>query len=142
MDQRLHFVTLATRDLDATRSFYGALGWVSTLDVPGEIVFFQVAPGTLLGFFDADKFVEDLAGAVTHAEVSGVTLAHDVESRDDVVAAVAQMVAAGGTVLKEPQDGAFGGIFHAHVADPNGVVWEVAHNPGWRIEDDGRVVLG
>ena len=49
------------------------------------------------------------------------------------------MSAAGGTVLTSPRPGAFGGIFHAHVADPNGVVWEIAHNPGWRIDDDGTV---
>jgi hypothetical protein len=28
------------------------------------------------------------------------------------------------------------------VADPNGVRWEVAHNPGWGIDADGRVRLG
>lgn len=52
------------------------------------------------------------------------------------------MAAAGGTVLTGPRPGPFGGVFHAHVADPNGVVWEIAHNPGWRIDDDGTVHLG
>ena len=48
----------------------------------------------------------------------------------------------GGTVRTAPRPGAFGGVFHAHVADPNGVVWEIAHNPGWRVDDDGTVHLG
>jgi predicted lactoylglutathione lyase len=52
------------------------------------------------------------------------------------------MTAAGGVLVKEPQQGQFGGIFHAHVQDPNGLVWEIAHNPGWRITDDGGVELG
>lgn len=39
MDRSLHLVTVATRDLDAARSFYGALGRTAQLDVPGEIVF-------------------------------------------------------------------------------------------------------
>ena len=39
------------------------------------------------------------------------------------------------------QEGEFGGVFHALVRDPNGVLWEVAHNPSWRITDDGTVEL-
>lgn len=52
------------------------------------------------------------------------------------------MASAGGTVIKEPRDGAFGGIFHALVRDPNGILWEFASNPGWRIDEDGAVVIG
>lgn len=52
------------------------------------------------------------------------------------------MAAAGGTVLKPPQPGQFGGVFHAHIQDPNGLIWEIAHNPGWRIGPDGTVHLG
>jgi hypothetical protein len=51
------------------------------------------------------------------------------------------MAAAGGTVLTAPEEGAFGGVFHALVRDPNGVVWEVAHNPGWWVGADGTVRL-
>ncbi|MEZ5086354.1 MAG: VOC family protein [Tessaracoccus sp.] len=53
MDQRLHFLTLATPDLDAARRFYrDGLGWTVFYDEPGEIVFFQIAPGLLLGLFE------------------------------------------------------------------------------------------
>jgi len=44
MKQAASFVTLATPDLDAARAFYVAgLGWEPLFDVPGEILFFQVA---------------------------------------------------------------------------------------------------
>ena len=141
MDQALHLVTVATRDLDAARHFYDAIGWEAQLDVPGEIVFYRSAAGQLLGFFDAAKFARD-QGAPEPASLTGLTLSHNVRSRDEVTAVVEQMVAAGGAVRKAPQEGEFGGVFHAHVADPNGVVWEIAHNPGWRIDDDGTVRLG
>jgi catechol 2,3-dioxygenase-like lactoylglutathione lyase family enzyme len=143
VDPRVHFVTLATRDLDAAREFYvRGLQWVPLLDVPGEILFFQVAPGLVLGLFDAEKFAADLgAPADVPAGAPGVTLAHNVADEAAVRATVDAMAAAGGSVLKPPQPGAFGGVFHAHVADPNGVVWEVAHNPGWRVDDDGTVHL-
>ena len=64
MEPRLHFVTLATRDLDLARTFYAdGFGWQPQLDVPGEIIFYPVGPGLLLGFFDAEKFAEDAGGA-------------------------------------------------------------------------------
>lgn len=141
MNQQLHFITLATGDLDAARAFYQeGLGWQAALDVPGEIVFFQVAPGLLLGLFDAGKFAQDLGGTAA-TDVSGLTLAHNVDSPSAVHRTVETMTAAGGVVLKPPQEGQFGGVFHAHVQDPNGVIWEIAFNPGWRVEDDGTVVL-
>ncbi|MGL6236442.1 MAG: VOC family protein [Segniliparus sp.] len=139
MKQQLHFVTIAALDLHATRRFYGALGWQPLLDVEGEIIFYQSAPGQILGFFLAEKFNADLDLPGDHSRVSGITLAHNVRSQDDVVALVDAMAAAGGTVLKPPQPGQFGGVFHAHVQDPNGAIWEIAHNPGWRVDADGTV---
>lgn len=102
MKQQLHFVTVAATDLDATRRFYGALGWAPLLDVEGEIIFYQSAPGQLLGFFLADKFNEDLAAPGDHSQVSGITLAHNVDSPEDVTALAGTMSAAGGAVLKPP----------------------------------------
>ncbi len=143
MEQQVHFTTLATADLEAARRFYvEGLGWRPLLDVPDEIVFFQIAPGTVLAFFEAGKFAQDLGRGPARPEVSGVTLAHNVADRDTVRAVVDAMSAAGGTVLTAPEEGAFGGVFHALVADPNGVVWEVAHNPGWSVDADGTVRLG
>ena len=142
MNQQIHFLTFATADLDAARRFYvEGLQWTPLADVPDEIIFFQIAPGLVLGLFDADKFVRDLGGQVTEAGVSGVTLAHNVDSPDAVRSTVESMVSAGGSILKPAQPGEFGGVFHAHVQDPNGIVWEITHNPGWRIDDHGTVSL-
>ncbi len=141
MEQQVHVLTLATADLDAARRFYvEGLGWTPLLDVPGEIVFFQVAPGTVLAFFEAGSFARDLGTGPARPAVSGVTLAHNTADRDAVAALTARMAAAGGTVLTAPEEGAFG-VFHALVRDPNGVVWEVAHNPGWWVGADGTVRL-
>ncbi len=149
MDRRIDFITFATPDLDAARRFYAdGLGWRPLMDVPGEILFFQSAPGQVLGLFDAGMFDRDLAPAESvaagsaRARVSGVTLAHNVGGREEVVATVDAMRAAGGTVRTPPEDGAFGGVFHAHVEDPNGILWEIAHNPGWHVDEHGTVELG
>ncbi|NUR06345.1 MAG: VOC family protein [Nocardioidaceae bacterium] len=143
MDQSLHFVTVSTADLDAARAFYVAgLGWQPLLDVPGEIIFFQVAPGLVLGLFESTKFNADIATGGDYSSVSGLTLSHNVDSPEAVRSVVDAMRRAGGSVLKVPQQGAFGGIYHAHVQDPNGVIWEIGHNPSWQVRDDGTVTLG
>lgn len=143
MDPTLHFITLSTADLEASRAFYvRGLGWAPLLDVPGEIIFFQVAPGLVLGLFEAGKFARDQGERAPRDGVQGVTLSHNVGSPDAVEATFRRLVEAGGTRVKAPQAGEFGGIYHAMVCDPNGVTWEIAHNPGWRIADDGSVIFG
>lgn len=147
MKQEINFLTFATEDLSAVRTFYrDGLGWTPLLDVPDEIVFFQIAPRMTLGFFDATKFAEDLGDAapphLRARTASGVTLAHNVDSRDDVTSLIDDMVRAGGRVLKPATDSAFGGTFHGHVLDPNDLIWEIAHNPGWRVDDAGNVSFG
>ncbi|WP_430332421.1 VOC family protein [Rhodococcus sp. ACT016] len=141
MDQRIHFVTLATPDLDAAREFYcGGLGWEPLLDVPGEIIFFQTAPGTVLGLFDAEKFRNDIGRPGTHVATTGITFSHNVDSAEAVDVLIAQAVRAGAALVKHPQRAAFGG-YHGHFADPNGVIWEICHNPGWSVDPSGQVRL-
>jgi len=71
-----------------------------------------------------------------------VTLCHNVDSPQRVRDTVEAMTATGAEVVKAPQVGDRGGIFHAHVRDPNGIVWEIAHNPRRRIDERGDVHFG
>jgi uncharacterized protein len=148
VDQHANFITIATPDLDAARAFYvTGLGWTPLLDVPDEIIFFQVGWGLTLGLFNATAFARDLlgpddtlddVGAVP--QVSGLTLSHNVDSPAAVDTAFDKAVGAGGQPTKRPQQAAFGG-YHAHVTDPSGLVWEIAFNPGWSVAPDGTVEL-
>ncbi len=77
-----------------------ASGWTPTLDVPGEIIFFQVGSGTILGLFAAEKFAADLGkGAATGVPASGFTLSHNVDSPADVDRALHQAALAGATII-------------------------------------------
>lgn len=96
----------------------------------------------MLGLFEATKFDQDLLRDHATSGASGITLSHNVTDRQAVVETIDELVRAGGTLIKPAQDGAFGGVFHDHVADPNGVVWEIAHNPSWHIDPDGTVRFG
>ncbi len=138
MDQRVDIITARVDNVDNATGFYTeSLGWEPIMHVEGQVAFVQVAPGTVLGLFDSDGFDADIGAPVDRS----FTLAHNVDNQDDVVRVVGEMVDAGGTVLKEPQRAEFGG-YHAYVSDRADIIWEIAHNPGWSVDDDGTVTLG
>lgn len=135
-------VTLGVTDVRASTRFYESLGFeLSTNSVEGEVSFFKTAGG-LLGLYGAEDLRRD-----TNAEASpapgafrGVTLAINVEPREVVDASLDAAQAAGAAVVKAAQETEWGG-YHGYFADPDGHLWEVAHNPFWPIGPDGRPQL-
>jgi hypothetical protein len=143
MEPRVSFITLGVADVAAARRFYvDGLGWAPTFEVPDEVVFIQAGHGLILGLWGGDALEADATGKIAGTpKPTGFALAHNVGSDDEVVAVLAQAEAAGATILKPAQRADFGG-FHGYFADPDGVRWEVANNPGWSVEPDGTVRLG
>ncbi len=129
MEQRISLVTLGVRDLARARAFYEALGWVGAQQPDDEIVFFQ-AGGMVFGLWTA------LGG---HG-APGMELAHNVRTPEEVDDVLAAAVRAGATLARPAVRADWGGYTGAF-ADPDGYVWEVAHNPGWTLAADGSVRL-
>ena len=129
MDQRLSLITLGVADLARAKAFYEALGWRSDTPPEMDVVFFQ-AGGMVFGLWTA------LGG---HG-APGIELAHNVRSPEDVSALLADAERAGGTIVRPSAQAAWGGTTGAF-ADPDGYVWEVAHNPGWTINEDGTISI-
>jgi uncharacterized protein len=141
VEQRLTFVTLGVTDLDAARRFYlDGLGWQPLLDA-GEAVFLQVAPGVVLSLYGRADLAREAGTATGPVEPPPFSLAHNVDSPEAVERVVADMRAAGGTVVAEPTRASWGGVT-AYVADPDGFRWEIAWNPGLILRDDGSVWMG
>ena len=140
MHQHVSLITLGVADVSESRRFYvDGLGWSPVLDLEGEITFFQVGHGLVLGIWDLAKLGADAGRPATAG--TPFTLASNLDSETAVDAAVERARAAGATVLKEPQRADFGG-YHAYVADPDGHRWEIAHNPGLTVDADGSVHFG
>jgi uncharacterized protein len=129
MEQRISLVTLGVSDLSRARAFYEALGWRGAQQPDDEIVFFQ-AGGMVFGLWTA------LGG---HG-APGIELAHNVRSIDEVDALLSRAAQAGATIVRPAARAEWGGYTGAF-ADPDGYVWEVAHNPGWTLMEDGSVRL-
>ena len=139
MEQRVSLVTLGVRDLARSVEFYRALGWTPREDEHDDVFFFAVG-GLVVALWDRallaqDSCVDDPGGW------GGITLAHNVRSSAEVDAVLAEAVEAGATLGRPgaPTEwGGYSGVF----LDPDGHPWEVAHNAGWTLREDGSVVLG
>ena len=137
MDQRVSLITLGVADVEASRAFYERLGWEVGLDVE-ETVFFQ-AGGLIVVLWGRDKLAED-SGLVDGGGWGGVTLAHNIRSREEVDRVIEEARAAGARITREPSETFYGG-YAGVVVDPDGHPWEVAHNPSFPLEDDGSIRL-
>jgi catechol 2,3-dioxygenase-like lactoylglutathione lyase family enzyme len=138
MDQRVSLVTLGVSDLDRARRFYEGLGWHTDAAPDDDVVFFQ-AVGMIVALWDRDRLAEDSAVA-DGGGWGGVTLAYNCRDAAEVDAVIATARAAGARIGREPGTTFWGGYSGVFV-DPDGHPWEVAHNPGWRIDDGGAVHL-
>ena len=140
MDQRLSMVTLGVADLDRAARFYeDGLGWKRGTN-DGGVVFFQ-GPGTVIGLFSRESLAADIGIEGAGQGFSGMTLAFNARSRVEVDAVLSEAVDAGAELLK-PAEEVFWGGYSGYFGDPDGHVWEVAFNPFWTVEADGRVKLG
>ena len=129
MDQRISFVTLAVRALDASRAFYvDGLGWTPELDVPGEVLMISTGATLVLSLWDRRRFEAEVGPIAAGEGVAPIALAHNVATRAEVdeVLATARAAGAATTAAVERDWGGYSGYF----ADPDGFRWEVAWNPG------------
>jgi catechol 2,3-dioxygenase-like lactoylglutathione lyase family enzyme len=129
VEQRISLITLGVVDLARARAFYEALGWTGAQQPDDEVCFFQ-AGGMVFGLWTA------LGG---HG-APGIEIAHNVRSPEAVGELLAEAERAGGRIVRPAQVAEWGGTTGAF-ADPDGYVWEVAHNPGWTVHPDGTVTI-
>ena len=127
MKPRISMITLGVRDLAAAVEFYEKGLGLPRMESPPEVAFFTLN-GTWLGLYGREALAEDAQVSAEGNGFEGFTLAHNVSSEEEVDEVVAQAVAAGATLVKNPQKVFWGG-YSGYFADPDGHLWEIAHNP-------------
>ncbi|AKJ27003.1 VOC family protein [Caldimonas brevitalea] len=129
MKPKLSLVTLGVRDLARARAFYETgLGWPALSHSNEQVAFFEVGERLCLSLFGWDALAEDAGVPATGEGFRGFSLAHNVASPAEVDAVLAQAVVAGARLVKAGQPVFWGG-YSGYFRDPEGVLWEVAHNP-------------
>jgi uncharacterized protein len=124
--QRVHLITLGVDELDRARAFYRALGWSPVADTPEGLVVFDLY-GASLALYPRAELARDIGRDLPRGS-GGLTLACNVRGKAEVAEVIAAARAAGAEILREPYDAPWGGHI-AFFADPDGHVWEIAHNP-------------
>ena len=135
MKQQISVITLGVSDLGRSRTFYGeGFGWKPVFENE-EILFYQMN-GLVLGLWLTEKLAADMQRAATPP--GSMSLAHNVSAKEEVDALLDRLVAHGGKLMR-PGDAPPHGGYRGYVADPDGHSWEIAFNPAWPIDDEGRV---
>jgi predicted lactoylglutathione lyase len=137
---RLSLVTLGVGDLARSRAFYEALGLVASPQSQGDVVFFQLE-GVVLAVFPRHLLAEDAKIPGEGSGFSGITLAQNLASPEEVDAAFAHALACGAKPCKAPEKVFWGG-YSGYFADPDGHLWEVAHNPFFAMDERGILQIG
>ena len=127
MKPRISMITLGVDDLAAAIEFYEhGLGF-PRLESPPTVAFFTLN-GTWLGLYPSDALAEDANVPTEGAGFNRFALAYNVNSEDEVDETLAEAIAAGATLAKSAQKVFWGG-YSGYFKDPDGHLWEVAHNP-------------
>jgi catechol 2,3-dioxygenase-like lactoylglutathione lyase family enzyme len=137
MESRISIITIAVDDLDRMASFYQALG-LERHRIDDGVAFFQMG-GAILALFPRATAEPD-AGIEFGTASSRVYLAYNTRSDAEVDEVLAEAKSAGGRIVKAAGR-AFWGGWYGYFADPEGNIWEVAHNPQFPLDDAGNIKL-
>jgi predicted lactoylglutathione lyase len=138
MPAHVSLITLGVADVAKATSFYERLGFLrSKKPSEASVSFFQAGP-VVLALWGRDAQRDDAQAAELWTGNGGIVVAQNLASEDAVDTMMAKAEAAGARILKPAAKTFWGGY---DVADLDGHVWEVAFNPFWELDEDGRVRL-
>ncbi|HET6404921.1 MAG TPA: VOC family protein [Candidatus Thermoplasmatota archaeon] len=139
MRPNLSVVTLAVADLARAVRFYrDGLGLPVANAWEEQGVAFVWCHGVVLSLFPRSELAKDAQVDPSGSGFHGVALAHNARDRDEVRAVLAEAERAGARVTKPAQETFWGG-YAGYFEDPDGHLWEVAHNPFWPLDEAGRI---
>jgi predicted lactoylglutathione lyase len=137
MSAHISLITLGVADVAEATAFYEKLGFVLSRQASQESVSFFRAGAVVLALWSREAQLDDADAGELWTGNGGIVVAQNVASEDEVDERMAGAEAAGARILK-PAAKTFWGGYNGYFADPDGHVWEVAFNPYWPLEEDGR----
>lgn len=141
MKPRITLITLCVDDLERAVAFYRdglgleTEGIIGTEFEYGAVAFFDLAGGLKLGLWPRRSLAKDAGIDVDPSSSTDFSIGHNVSSKAEVDAVMAQAEKAGATILKAAQE-AFWGGYSGYFRDPDRHIWEVVWNPHWPLPDD------
>ena len=140
MSANITLITLGVADVARATAFYEELGFVKSKTASQAAVSFFRAGGVVLALWGREAQRQDAQAESLWNGNGGIAVAQNVASEAEVDAVMARAEAAGARILKQAAETFWGG-YDGYFADPDGNLWEVAFNPHWGLEEDGRIKL-
>ena len=134
MEPRITLLTIGVDDLDRSVTFYRdglglpTKGIVGREHEHGAVAFFDLDAGLTLALWERRNIAHDAGLPQSGRSPTEFTIAHNVRTRADVDAVMAQAAAAGAKIVK-PASETFWGGYTGYFFDPDEHLWEVAWNP-------------
>ena len=133
MEPRISIITLGVTDLDRSTRFYrDGLGF-PVHEAGGPNITFFALTNMMLSLYPRTAFADETGQGARGDAEHAFTIAHNVASRPEVDAVLAEAEAAGARIVK-PAAETFWGGYSGYFADPDGFLWEVATGSGLPIE--------
>lgn len=142
MEPRISIITLGVKDLARAIRFYrDGLGFTTKATEKDPIAFFETS-GTRLALYPLNELKDDISSELKPLGTgfNGITLAHNVRTKEQVAQVLTLAEGAGGKILKEAQDVFWGG-HSGYFTDLDGYFWEVAWAECWKFNSDGSLIL-
>ncbi|MEI5908184.1 VOC family protein [Bacillus spongiae] len=138
--ERVSLITIGAFNLPKLRTFYQELGWEENDISSDHYAAFKTA-GVILSIFPIEELAKDAGVQINHDKdtFKGITLAINVDKREQVDATIEEIRRVGGNILREPSDAFWGGRT-AYFADPENNLWEVAWNPASVFDERGAML--
>lgn len=146
-EQRVSLITIGVSDISRARKFYvDGLGWQPVFE-QADIVFIQLN-AIVVGLWSRDNLAKDAgltagepADKMTRADSANIALAYNTRSREEVDTLL-NLAKESGAKLPAPAEEKPWGGYSGYFVDPDGHLWEVAWNPGFQLDADGKVTFG
>jgi catechol 2,3-dioxygenase-like lactoylglutathione lyase family enzyme len=127
MEPRISLITLGVSDLQRSVRFYRD-GLGLPMQNEAEAIAFFPLQGTWLALYPREALAADARVAPEGSGFSGITISHNVRSKQEVDELLQVAVQSGAKLVKEAMEADWGG-YSGYFADPDGHLWEVAWNP-------------
>ncbi len=138
MKPRISVITICVDDLQRSLAFYRDGLGLKTEGIVGKefehgaVAFFDLQPGLKLAIWPRKSLAHDCSLSPGAPSATEFSIGHNVASKAEVDAVMAQAGSAGATIVKSARDTFWGG-YAGYFQDPDRHLWEVVWNPQWPL---------
>ncbi len=139
---RINLITLGVKDIRESMQFYKKLGFETSVQEEQPAIVFFNNGGTKLALYSLEELAKDINENTppTRNGFSGITLAYNAKSIEEVDEMMSRVEASGGTIVKAPQRVFWGG-YSGYFSDPDGYYWEVAFGDQWEFDEQDMLII-